>query len=319
MSFLKRLQFARFADVLGRITRSTPDHVRNLQAKRLRALVRHSRERSPYYRKRLSGVPEEIPLDRLPIMTKDEMRDRFDDLVTDRRLRLRDLQWWMKTDLTLGRGYLDRYAVCHTSGSQGAPHVIVQDAKCINRILATMAARGRPGPRPGIREGLRKLVAPTRIAAVTFRRGFYPSGITLEFAPEVLWPFARLTRLSSIQPDLVERLNELQPHVLSGYASVLEGLAFQADSLNLRNLEYVTNSSEQLSARARERIEKAFRAPVIDHYGTGECLQLADGCPQCGQLHINADWAILESVDDDYRPVPPGELGTRVLVTNLAN
>ena len=59
--------------------------------------------------------------------------------------------------------------------------------------------------------------------------------------------------------------------------------------------------------------------PVLDHYGIGECLLLSDGCPTDGGAHINADWAIVEVVDEAYRPVPPGELGSKVLVTNLAN
>ena len=34
---------------------------------------------------------------------------------------------------------------------------------------------------------------------------------------------------------------------------------------------------------------------------------------------MNADWLILEPVDADYRPVPPGESSFATLLTNLAN
>ena len=34
---------------------------------------------------------------------------------------------------------------------------------------------------------------------------------------------------------------------------------------------------------------------------------------------MNSDWAILEPVDRDHRPTPPGELSHTVLLTNLAN
>src|SRR5204863_10195 len=50
-----------------------------------------------------------------------------------------------------------------------------------------------------------------------------------------------------------------------------------------------------------------------------ECNFLTNGCPAGPGSHVNADWAILEVVDDEYRPVPPGELGRRVLLTNLSN
>jgi phenylacetate-coenzyme A ligase PaaK-like adenylate-forming protein len=38
-----------------------------------------------------------------------------------------------------------------------------------------------------------------------------------------------------------------------------------------------------------------------------------------GALHLNADWVVLEPVDRDYRPTPPGERSRTVLLTNLAN
>src|SRR5688572_28410136 len=36
-------------------------------------------------------------------------------------------------------------------------------------------------------------------------------------------------------------------------------------------------------------------------------------------MHVNADWALLEVVDENNEPVPDGEKGAKVLVTNLAN
>jgi phenylacetate-coenzyme A ligase PaaK-like adenylate-forming protein len=34
---------------------------------------------------------------------------------------------------------------------------------------------------------------------------------------------------------------------------------------------------------------------------------------------VHADWVILEPVDEDFRPVPPGETSKTVLLTNLSN
>jgi phenylacetate-coenzyme A ligase PaaK-like adenylate-forming protein len=51
----------------------------------------------------------------------------------------------------------------------------------------------------------------------------------------------------------------------------------------------------------------------------GECLFLTNGCPSSGGMHVNADWAILEVVDEHDETVPAGEKGAKVLVTNLAN
>jgi phenylacetate-coenzyme A ligase PaaK-like adenylate-forming protein len=197
--------------------------------------------------------------------------------------------------------------------------VIVQNRQCLNLIFALLASRCSIDGPPTLAEALRRLIKPRRIAAISFRRGTYPSGMLLEFMPEILGEFVKVQRFSSIQPDLAARLEEFNPNSITGYASVLEALASLPHPPKLPRLVQLTNSSEQVSGRARGRIEQTFCAPLLDHYGTGECLQLADGCPHCGQLHINDDWAILESVDDQNRPVPAGVTGHKVLITNLAN
>jgi len=69
----------------------------------------------------------------------------------------------------------------------------------------------------------------------------------------------------------------------------------------------------------RQRLHEAFGVPILDTYGCGECLYLSNGCPAGPGAHINADWAILENVDEANQPVPPGVPGHKVFITNLAN
>jgi phenylacetate-coenzyme A ligase PaaK-like adenylate-forming protein len=71
--------------------------------------------------------------------------------------------------------------------------------------------------------------------------------------------------------------------------------------------------------QARAHYEEIFGAPVLDDYGMGECMFLTNGCPATGGMHVNSDWAILEVVDENNEPVPDGQNGARVLITNLAN
>jgi phenylacetate-coenzyme A ligase PaaK-like adenylate-forming protein len=47
-------------------------------------------------------------------------------------------------------------------------------------------------------------------------------------------------------------------------------------------------------------------------------MSIAYSCAR-GRLHVNADWVVLEPVDRDLRPTPPGEASHTVLLTNLAN
>ena len=45
---------------------------------------------------------------------------------------------------------------------------------------------------------------------------------------------------------------------------------------------------------------------------------MAIGCEH-GWHHVTEDWVVLEPVDSEYRPVPPGVESDSVLVSNLAN
>jgi hypothetical protein len=57
---------------------------------------------------------------------------------------------------------------------------------------------------------------------------------------------------------------------------------------------------------------------VTDNYSASEAIGMTFECRR-RQLHVNADWYILEPVDEAYEPVPPGQPSHSVLVTNLAN
>jgi phenylacetate-CoA ligase len=138
--------------------------------------------------------------------------------------------------------------------------------------------------------------------------------------------FLRIKWLSVFDPieQTVAALNEFKPNFITGYGSALEMLAREENAGRLRlreagTLEQIINISEPLPQPSRAHIEKAFCVPVSDRYAMGECLALSSGCPGHPGCHLNADWAILEIVDKAYRPVPLGQTGAKVLVTNLYN
>lgn len=319
MSLVQSLRFAAAVHQHKRILTRSRQRLADIQLERFRRLVRYAVEKSPFYRERFRGVdPSRVRPTDLPHVTKDEVRENFASIVTDPRLQLAELQAFIRDERNLGGWFLGQYAVSQTSGSQGPPLTIVQDRRCIELIVSLMAVRSAPR-QPTVLEGLRRLLVPRKLAAISFRRGFYPSGTVMEYLGQVAGRFVQVTRLSANQPDLFDRLADLQPEVISANASVLESMALNGQLPTFTRLSHMTSSSEELSPVARERIEASFGAPLFDHYGTGECLQLSDGCPHCHGLHVNSDWALLEVVDENYRAVPPGELGTKVLVTNLAN
>jgi len=130
----------------------------------------------------------------------------------------------------------------------------------------------------------------------------------------------RLCPLSVTQPlpELVDRLNRFRPQHLSAYPSVAAQLADEQLGGRLHlELDGLTTNSEPLTPALRDRLEHAFGVRPHNFYATTEGLYGHD-CPD-GSMHLFDDMCIVENVDADGDPVPAGEVGARILVTNLFN
>ena len=117
--------------------------------------------------------------------------------------------------------------------------------------------------------------------------------------------------------DLVRELNEFQPDALVGYASLLRLLAEEqhAGRLAIRP-QGVMSASEVLTDETRGRLRSAFGVEPTNVYGATETAGIASECRH-GRLHRYEDLVIAEIVDEDNRPVAPGESGAKLLVTVL--
>lgn len=296
------------------------------QEERLRTLLAHAVEHSPYYRRRFSGIDvASCALTDLPTLTKAEMMENYDDLVTDPRLKKADLGAFVDDIRNLGKLYLGRYGVSHTSGSQGQPALIVQDEHALSLIFAVQFARATKLKRRFLPH-LGRFLNPARMAVMTVKPGFYPSAAAFAYIPKYLSPLFKVLRLSYSDPmaDNIRRLERFRPEYITGYASALESLGREEAEgrMNLRkqaSLKQITNVAEPLTAEAGAWLEQVFDAHVADEYAMGECMVLSSGCIAGRGAHVNADLAILEVVDEHNRPVPPGVEGSKVLVTNLYN
>ncbi len=294
--------------------------------KRFRALLHHAVAKSPYYRERFAGLDvARCRLDELPTLTKAEMMENFDTLVTDPRLRKSDLSRFVENPDNLGRHYLGRYGISHTSGSQGQPALIVQDREALDLVFAVQFARGTKLKRR-VLPHLGRFINPARMAVLTIQPGFYPSASAFAYLPWFLKPFFKVLHLTVTDPmpANIRKLEEFRPDYITGYASSLEAFGREEESGRLRLaelgcLKQITNVAEPLSAESGAWLAEVFGAHVCDEYAMGECMVLSSGCLAGRGAHVNADLAILEVVDEHNRPVPAGTEGRKVLVTNLYN
>ncbi len=161
-----------------------------------------------------------------------------------------------------------------------------------------------------------------RIAFVGATDGHFASTVSIERLRRLQPGLSgRLRCMSFLQPldRLCAELGAFGPTVIATYPStaVLMAQERQAGRLAAAPREIWTGG-ETLSATSRSFLRQVFACPVADSYGASEFLSLAFECDR-GVLHINSDWAILESVDAHGRAVPAGHAGATTLLTNLAN
>ena len=308
---------------IWRAGRASQDAIDRRQRDRLAALVECARSASPFYRRLYRDVPETLRnLRELPPVGKSELMENFDDWVTDPHITLAGLKRDLLDDPSrIGSLYRGQYLVVTTSGSTGEPAVLVHDRT--SQLVASLLGPIRERRTLMAAKEARAFLHPGLRAAALIADGDHFAGVVLTESARRRSPrIARRVRVFSVLrplPDLVADLNGFQPTVLYGYPSAMVQLAAEqrAGRLGIHPLLAVA-SGESLAAHAAAEIEAALGCRITVRYLASEALALTSRCRQ-GLLHVNADWNIVEPVDDAFRPVPPGELSHTVLVTNLAN
>lgn len=307
---------------LRRVRRTGPALVAERQRARLADLVAHARAGSPYYRQLYRDLPDHVDdVTALPVTTKTELMARYDDWATDRDVTLAEVRAFIADPDRIGAPYRDRYQVVTTSGTSGVRGVFVQDQRMYTVLSALTVARASGSWLSGS-DYLAMLRRGNRVAAVWATGGHfagYSTARRLIRERPIRQRSIRVISVHSTLDDLVAGVGSFRPTILNGYASAVALLAREqrAGRLSIRPLLVIT-SAETLTEQDRALIRETFPGKVRDQYGCSEFMGLAHGCRH-DWLHVNADWAILEPVDEQFRPVPPGRPSHTVLLTNLAN
>ncbi len=301
--------------------RSTPQAIAERQGRRLAGLLDAAVRGSRLYRERLRGIPPAgTPLGALPIVRRSELMERFDDWVTDPQLKLDALRAFTADPQRIGQPWLGRYLVWESSGTSGQPGVFVQDAQSM-AVYDALEALRRSTPRP-LQRWLDPLLLGERIAFIGATSGHFASFVSTQRLRQLNPWMERTLRPFSIQQPaaaLLGELNAFAPTVVATYPTVAAWLADEAGrgALRFRPRELWTGG-ETLSATVRQRLEQTLGCTVRNSYGASEFLTIGWECSHA-RMHANADWVILEPVDEHHRPLPPGQASCFTLLTNLAN
>lgn len=296
--------------------------LQTVQLERLNEIVAYVRQHARFYAEKYASLPAKIDdVRQLPVVSKPELMPRFADWITDPAVNLAELNAFIADHTKIGHAFLGKYVVCTTSGTTGQPAILLQDEATLALMGALNILRAMPAWINGsqlleiIRRGM-------RTAAIWATNGHY-LGITM-LKRQILQKPARarsMRTFSVLSPlsEIVAGLNEFQPAMLNGYATAIALLAQEQEAGRLHiHPVLVMTSSESLSPEDRQRVQGAFGCTIADNYGCSEFVAIAAGCKE-GWLHVNSDWVIVEPVDENLNPTPPGQTSHSVLITNLIN
>jgi len=278
-----------------------PSEIKELQNKKLRALIRHAYENVPYYHKlfrKLNLKPDDIEreedLRKLPILRKEDIRKNFSELLA------RDFKRW-KPKLNA------------TSGSTGEPlkYYITMDSISI-----------------GWASGFRAWGSGYKLGdkyAMLGGSSLVPKNITLK--KRIRYLFERALPLTSLymteekMREYARKLEEFKPKFIRGYPSALFILAkyLHENDYNDIRPRAVFTTAETLLPYQRKVIEDVFGCDVYDGYGCRDGNANAMECVEHTGYHIAAEQVIMEFVSmKDGEHVSPGEMG-EIIATDLHN
>jgi phenylacetate-CoA ligase len=299
-------EFERLAADFAERDRWSVERMRAYLEAQLREMVAHAWQCVPYYRRAwaASGLDsgriaslrlEDLPA--LPVVSKADLRR-----VPEAFLAQRELRWHIRL-------------LESTSGSTGEPVTVTSTPALQRAYLAAREARS-------FRWAGASLLLPK---ATIGGRSIVPRA-------DSPGPYDRHNRAEQqcylsafhISPRNAEAyvaaLQRHRPRVLTGYASSYFSLArmMLAQGLTLGYPpDCLVLCADKPTAEMKSLIYQAFRARPYEEYGSVENAVLATEC-EYGSLHAHPDFGILEIVDAEGRPVPPGEEG-RIVCTSLLN
>jgi phenylacetate-CoA ligase len=294
----RRLRAKRFAllDLLLHTQSLSRQEILRKQKQDVADIVSYAARNTTYYAEKFAPLmnnrvaEEAVPLGALPILSKEDVRGRLDDLLANDADR---------SQVKLG----------HTGGSTGQPlgfwyddakHELMRAGMCRSYMMA--------GWQPG-----EKILNFWGARQDTQIGGVFGAGWSDFIAAEKTIAAFEYTEQQMHEWSAFVR--SYQPVLLQGYASVLTEFArfvIATRQVMPKTLRGVFSTAEVLGSWQRELIERAFGCKVFNQYGSREIPNIACECRH-GRMHVFTDMVYLESLAEDADDT------TRLLVTSLTN
>lgn len=297
------------------------DYLREIQWKRFKEMLEFAYNRIPFYRdsfRQASIRPESIKkredLIRIPILSKDDIRQNFPDRLLDSERKYNPAM------------------IRRTSGSTGESLHFVQPDETWRRMGYSSVFLGARGVRRIPVWGLHSPRCTPNTCSLHDDDNALEMMVNKLLKSRPFWYLARYMEVPAHMPsslnilcasdEYMERLVEMLSHFptcimladpvyLGAFARYLR----ENGSL-IPKVAAVIAGSQLLTDSVRDLLREVFDCDVYDIYGASEVRDIAYEC-EYHKLHVNMDLALVEVIRNG-EPVEPGEMG-KVVVTDLCN
>jgi len=146
---------------------------------------------------------------------------------------------------------------------------------------------------------------------------YYSHALTTTVLPPLLTGGSTAFPANATNVDPSEWFGDLKPTWYSAgptlHLAVLEKVQQHADARIMRSLRFISSAGAPLDAAMGQRMQAAFGAPMLEHYGSSETAQIATNRPAPGRSKpgtVGIPWpGIVRIVDDDGKELAIGEPG----------
>ena len=272
-------EFKKTLDIIEETQWYSLKELKQYQLNQLNKLLNHSYETVPYYTKvfkDLNLTPDDInsikDLSKLPILTKDIIRDNWDDLQST-------------------KSYTEKVYNFSTSGSTGNPLTFLGNDDVYKREAAF------------ILRAYRSHGANLYDTKSIWLRRYVPgkNEPLYKYDDELKRMYLSAYHLSKDNiEDYVSMINSYNSEVLVAYPSSIYILALlmENNNLKLKNIKYIHTASEKMLPRWSNKVEEVLGIKPKSHYGMVEKVSMFFQCDHSDMYHESLEYGVTEIVDN---------------------
>lgn len=283
--------------------RITYAQMQNLQKKKLQEMLKFAYANSEYYHKTFeaAGITgdciEKMPLAAFPILSKEELLENFDQLITVSDVTQEEIRQFDAEETVDRKPFRGQYHVVHSSGSTGKPGYFLYDEAAWSSMLLGIL-RGALWDMSML-QILKLLANGPRIVYLAATDGRYGGAMAVGDGIDGVRASQMYLDIKTPLSQWIRQIRTFQPNIVIGYPSAIKILAEQVEQGEIEmKVIRVISCGEPLGSSLRYYLETVFHAQVVNFYGASESLAIGvEMNPEEGMILFD-DMNVIETTKD---------------------